>query len=273
MRVGCVLMQRNEVNALEPWILYHASLFGIENLCIIDHGSTHPKVVNTLNWYKADGVRIIRLPPEADYRHKGDFVTAQLQEMEASGGYDFLFPIDCDEFLALRREDGSFTCARIEILDCLQSYQGQPEIFQIKQNLVNILGQPGLFLPLPYQKVFFSADHLGVVDHGSHTDVSGRNAASIETPLVYLHFHHKPWAQQVSAGKEKLRAFVDVNDPDALAAFRGPGWHLLLHMNEGEEAYHRVMAEALPWLVSVDGLLDLFEKLSIDPLFFERSIG
>lgn len=264
-------MQRNEVNALEPWILYHASLFGIKNLCVIDHGSTHPKVVNTLDWYEAEGVRVIRLPPNTDYRAKGDLVTAQLREMEAYNAYDFLFPIDCDEFLALRRGDGSFTCVREEVLDYLQTYLGRPEVFQIKQNLVNILGQPGLFLPLPYQKVFFSSGHLGIVDHGSHMDVSGRDVSSIETNLIYLHFHHKPWAQQVNAGKEKLRAFVDVNNPEALAAFRGPGWHLLSHINEGEEAYHRIMTEAIPWLVSVNGLLQLFEKLGVNPLFFEQS--
>lgn len=265
-------MQRNEVNALEPWILYHASLFGMENLCIIDHGSTHPHVLNTLSWYEPEGVRVIRLPPNADYRAKGDFVTAQMQEMAARNIYDFLLPIDCDEFFALRRGDGNFTCSHEEVFDCLQPYKGRSEVFEIKQNLVNILGQPGLFLPLPYQKVFFSADHVGIVDHGSHTDTSGRCAESIETPFVYLHFHHKPWVQQINASKEKLRAFVNVEDPDALAAFHGPGWHLLSHMNEGEEAYLRIMAEAVPYLVNVDGLLQLFEKLGISPLFFEQSV-
>ena len=32
MRVACVMMQRNEINALEPWLRYHSYLFGIENL-------------------------------------------------------------------------------------------------------------------------------------------------------------------------------------------------------------------------------------------------
>ncbi|MBU6448556.1 MAG: glycosyltransferase family 2 protein [Rhodospirillales bacterium] len=271
MRVGCVLMQKNEVNALEPWLLYHAHLFGMENLCVIDHGSTHPRVLNTLSWYEAEGLNVVRLPAEANYQRKGEFVTEQLNRLDETGDYDLLLPIDCDEFLALRREDGRFTCNRGEILACLGQYLGRPETLEIKQNLLNLLGHPGRFWVFPYQKVFFSAGHVGVVDHGSHTDVSGRGNGLLETSLVYLHFHHKSWDEQVKAGKEKLRPFVDVDDPEALAAFRGPGWHLLVHINAGEAAYQDLMKGG-PGLSEADGLLELFAELNIDPLFFQRPV-
>ncbi|WP_298216450.1 glycosyltransferase family 2 protein [Acidocella sp.] len=273
MRVGCVVMQRNEVNALEPWLLYHAHLFGLENLCVIDHGSADSRVVNTLDWYEGEGLSVLRLPAGADYTRKGEFVTERLREMERRGGYDFLLPLDCDEFLALRRAAGDYTCRREEILAALAIFQGRPEILEVKENLLNILGLPGRFLPLPYQKVFFTAGHLGAVDHGSHTDISGRGAASLATPFVYMHFHHKPWAEQIKASQEKLRPFVDITDARALAAFRGPGWHLLLHINEGEAAYHAVMTEAAKYQVGVDGLMECFAALGIDPLFFEKPAG
>lgn len=271
MKIGCVLMQRNEVNALEPWLLYHAHLFGMQNLCVIDHGSTHPKVHNTLSWYEQDGLKVVRLPAEADYRRKGDFVTEQLQAPDAQGGYDFLLPLDCDEFLALRRDAGGFTCGRAEIFACLESYRGRTETLEVKQNLINVLGHPGRFWAFDYQKVFFTGGNLGIVDHGSHTDVSGRGNGLLETPLVYLHFHHKSWAEHVKAGKEKLRPFVDVDNPEALKGFQGIGWHLLVQMNAGEEAYKEIM-KVTPGPPDVDGLLELFEKLGIDPLFFERPV-
>ncbi|MBU6398042.1 MAG: glycosyltransferase family 2 protein [Rhodospirillales bacterium] len=264
-------MQKNEVNALEPWLLYHAHLFGMENLCVIDHGSTHPKVLNTLAWYEHEGLQVVRLPAAADYQRKGEFVTEQLQAMATRGGYDFLLPIDCDEFLALRREEGGFTCVREEILACLRAYVGRAETLEIKQNLLNILGHPGRFWVFPYQKVFFPAAHVGVVDHGSHTDVSGRGNGLLETPLVYLHFHHKSWTEQVKAGTEKLRPFVNVDDPAAMEAFKGIGWHLLVHMNAGEEVYNGMM-NAPPGQPEVSGLLELFDKLGIDPLFFEQTV-
>ncbi|MDE1897339.1 MAG: glycosyltransferase family 2 protein [Rhodospirillales bacterium] len=271
MRVACVLMQKNEVNALEPWLLYHAHLFGMENLCVIDHFSTHPKILNTLSWYEHEGLQVVRLPPEADYQRKGEFVTAQLTRLDKTGNYDFLMPLDCDEFLALRRDDGGFTCNRAEIHACLASYAGRAETLEVKQNLLNILGHPGRFWVFPYQKVFFSAGHVGVVDHGSHTDVLGRGNGLLETPLVYLHFHHKSWEEQVKAGKEKLRPFVDVDDPQALEAFKGIGWHLLVHMNAGEDSYTSMM-NAAPGKPEVEGLLELFAALNINPLFFQKPV-
>jgi hypothetical protein len=274
MRVGCVLMQKDEVNALEPWLLYHAHLFGMENLCVIDHGSTHPRVVSTLSWYEEEGLKVVRLPTEANFALQGEFMTNEMQEMDAAKGYDFLLPIDCDEFLALRREDGGFTCEREEILACLAAYAGQPETLEIKQNLLNILGHPGLFWALPYQKVFFSGGNLGRLCHGSHEDVSGRGAGKLETPLIYVHFHHKSWDEQVKASKEKLRHFVDVDDPKALAEFKGLGWHLLLHLRAGEAAYRELMkvAPSGPPVREVDGLMALFDVLGIDPLFSERPV-
>lgn len=271
MRVGCVLMQRNEVNALEPWLRYHAHLFGMENLCVIDHGSTHPKVLNTLSWYELEGVKVIRLPAEADFHLQGEFMTAAMREMNARDEYDFLLPIDCDEFLAMRREDGSFTCQRDEILRCLASCIGRQETFEIKQNLLNILGQPGRYWVLPYQKVFFSGRSIGTLCHGSHQDISGRDNGLLETPLVFVHFHHKPWDEQIKASKEKLRHFVDVEDEAALADFKGLGWHLLVHMREGEAAYNGMMRDG-PGLGQVDGLLTLFSQLHINPLFTEQPV-
>ncbi len=62
MRVGCVLIQMHEVNALEPWLLYHARLFGMDNLCVIDQGSTDLPVTNTPDWYEKEGLKVVRPP-------------------------------------------------------------------------------------------------------------------------------------------------------------------------------------------------------------------
>lgn len=270
MKIGCVMMQKDEVNALEPWLLYHAHLFGLNNLCVIDHGSTHPKVIEALNWYEEDGLNVVRLPASADYKQKGVFVTEQLKALAAIKEYDFLLPADCDEFLALRKPDGHFTCDKSKIFEEFQLYAGRSETFEIRQNLLNILGRPGRFWLFPYQKVFFSAEHLGVVDHGSHMDVSGRGAETLGTSLIFLHFHHKSWAEHQKSGLRKLGAFVDVNNPAALAAFQGPGVHLLVQLNEGEANYNQLMVAGPPDH-EVQGLLELFGNLGIDPLFFEYS--
>jgi hypothetical protein len=269
MRVCCVMMQRNEANALEPWLRYHGYLFGFENLVVIDHGSEHPAVIATLTAYQAKGVQVVRLPATADYRRKGEFVSQTMRFLDALGHYDILLPLDCDEFLVLRGESRQYLCAQDAVLDYLATLRGRETILEIKENLINVLAAPGKFWPFPYQKVFFAGGQCGVVDHGSHQDVSGRGRAAEETRLAYLHFHHRPYAQQVKASLEKLRPFVDVEDQAALEAFRGPGWHLVPHILRGEAPYAGMMKPG-PGAVEVTGLLALFRELGIDPLFTER---
>ena len=46
-RVACVMMQKDEVHLLEPWLAYHGYLFGFENLYVLDNGSTRPDVLLT----------------------------------------------------------------------------------------------------------------------------------------------------------------------------------------------------------------------------------
>jgi len=263
------MMQRNEVNHLEPWLRYHAHLFGIENLCVIDHGSETPVIIAMLEAYQKRGLQVRRLPATADYRRKGEFVSEVMLTLDAFKLYDILIPLDCDEFVVLRNETGQYLCGRDAILDYLATLKGRDTILEVKENLLNILGAPGTFIPLPYQKVFFAGGHCGVVDHGSHKDESGRGRAAEATRLVYLHFHHRPYARQVEASLAKLRPYVNVYDREALERFRGPGWHLVQHIFGGKTAYQTMMNHGER--VEVIGLLALFRGLDIDPLFTEQS--
>jgi hypothetical protein len=262
------MMHRNEVNSLEPWLRYHAYLFGLDNLTVIDHGSEHPAAIATLAAFEEKGLHVVRLPATADFKRKGEFVTQVIQILDALRIYDILLPLDCDEFLALRDESGQYLCARDAILDYLATLKGRETILEVKENLINFLGAPGKFMPLPYQKVFFAGGQCGVLDEGAHQDLSGRDRAAEVTRLVYIHFHHRPYAQQIEASLEKLRSYVDVEDPAALQAFRGPGWHLVPHILRGEAVYVDMMKHGER--VEVIGLLALFDELGIDPLFTER---
>ena len=200
---------------------------------------------------------------------RGSLSAQTLRFLDALGLYDILLPLDCDEFLVLRGESREYLCAQDAVLGYLATLRGRETILEVKENLINVLAAPGKFWPFPYQKVFFAGGQCGVVDHGSHQDISGRGRAAEETRLAYVHFHHRAYAQQVKASLEKLRPFVDVEDRAALAAFRGPGWHLVSHILRGEAPYTGMMKPG-PGAVEVTGLLALFRELGIDPLFTER---
>ncbi len=269
MRVACVMMQRNEINALGPWLRYHGHLFGPSNLYVIDHGSEDSGVVATLANAEAAGVHILRLPASADYRTKGELVSQVLQTLDSWGTYGLLLPLDCDEFLVMRAQDERFTAEKSALLGYLATLSDTPAVLEVCENLINILGSPGRFWVLPYQKVLFTAGHAGRVDHGSHQDLSGNPWPHQPTRLAYLHFHHKPYRLWAEAAREKLQPYVDVDDQAALAAFRGTGWHLVNHLLGGEAGYNGMMKNS-PGAVSVVGLGETFASLNIDPLFTER---
>lgn len=263
------MMQRNEINNLEPWIRYHGYLFGINNLCVIDHGSTDKAVIDVLSTYQDMGMQIRHLSAEADFKFKGKYITETLSTLDAFGLYDFFIPLDCDEFVSLKTENGRYTCCKNMIMSYIQKLRNKTCVLEVKENLINFLGQPGKFLNLPYQKIFFTAKNCGVVDDGSHRETSGLVRGSEVTRLAYIHFHLRPYALQIEASLQKLRPYVDVKDLKALKSYTGPGWHLIPHILEGEEKYLEIMKYEPP--VEVDGLLELFKKLGINPLFTEGS--
>lgn len=266
MRIACVNMQKNEAHCLEPWVQYHGHLFGFENLFIIDHCSDAPKTVEALKRFEANGVSVVRLPKEANYQDKGLFVATEIQRIEKLTHFDFVFPIDCDEFLFLRTSENTVTCERTAILRYLERFRGFKGILKIKENLLHILGQPGYFWSQPYQKVFFASGECVSLDHGSHIGEARSGDASEMTDLAYAHFHFKPYRIDQELSREKLRPWVDVNDLEAVRSFEGPGSHLKGHLLASEEEYYsgfRVDQNAIYF----DELVKLFNLLGIDPNF------
>jgi hypothetical protein len=268
MRVACVMMQRNEEDCLDPWLRYHGYLFGYDNLFVLDHGSTSLAVLRTLERYRRLGVHVSALPADADYRLKGEFVSAALRRADATGLYDILLPLDCDEFLVMRDAAGRPACARDQILAYLATLADEETMLEVKENFLNTLGHPSVFFALPYQKMFFTRGGCGSVDHGSHHGTSPRSTEAKPTRLVYIHFHHKPYAKLNALSREKLLPYVDADDPRALTAFRGTGWHLVLNMLRTE---HEYMAIMVPGGLSIEfpEIVTLFNVLGINPRFCE----
>ncbi len=266
MRVACVNMQKNEDHCLAPWVQYHGYLFGFENIFIIDHNSNSPKTLETLERLERSGVSVTRLTENDDYKNKGAFVAAEIHRIEATDKYDFVFPIDCDEFLFMRDGQNKPTCSRSEIFRYLETFQGYLGRLIIKENFLHILGHAGYYWALPYQKVFFSGGNCLSLDHGSHIGQARHSEESLVTRMAYAHFHFKPYEINRELSREKLRPFVDVDDLLALERFDGPGTHLKHHLLNTREVYYstfRVDHNAAYF----SELNKLFELLNIDPNF------
>lgn len=265
MKVACVMMQRNEERCLDPWLCNQGYLFGDENLFVVDHHSDNPDVLSTLQAFSDRGGHVMRVPATADYRQKGEFVSYAMRQVEA--GYDFVLPLDCDEFVEMRQADGHATCSRDRLIAYFSSLRPATTIFEVRENFFNMLGYPKLFFALPYKKVFFRGGYCGVVDRGSHRPV--RSSAQVErTRIVYVHFHHKSFERYRQTAQEKLRPFVDVHNSAALAEFRGPGWHLVTHLQKTEQEFYAIMQPDNRCFEFFE-LYEKFLDLGLDPKFCE----
>jgi hypothetical protein len=268
MRIACIVMQRNEDLCLHPWLVYHGHLFGYENLFVIDHGSDRTDVKATLSAFEARGVHVARLPAAADYRAKGEFVSEMMARADETADYDFLLPLDCDEFVTMRDAAGQPSCDRDALHDYLRTLADETAPLQVRENFLNMLGHRDTFFALPYQKVFFTGGNVGVVDHGSHFCTSAPNTPMVPTRLVHAHFHHKAFDIQLQMAREKLLPYVDVDDRVALEAYCGTGWHLVSHMLKTEDEYMRIMRPDAR-CIQFPALNALFERLGVDPGFAE----
>ena len=235
----CVMMQKDERFLLAPWIAYHGYLFGFQNLCVLDNGSESPDVLNTLAQAEAKGVRVVwHWRSRADYLAKGEIVGTLLQALDTRKIYDFLMPLDCDEFVVLRTP-GSFDCSREAVLDYLTTLMGAGRPFRFPYQLANHPLYPDLYHNFEFFKVFFAAGAASPIDHGSH-QASGWPAEEIpDSHLIHLHFHHKIFDVKRAEARRGWVGTADPDRPEDLAGYTGPSAHLNRFFLESREDYYR----------------------------------
>ena len=236
-RVRCAMMQKDEELLVGAWISYYSYLFGIENLVIFDNGSTTQSVIRTLRQFEAAGGRVLwHLRTTDDWHAKGQLIEMVIKRWDLQADYDFAIPLDCDEFLALYTPDG-LSCRRTDIHDYLDSLIGTEGAFGLDTSCFNVPDRPDWFYPTRGAKRFFAADTLKTLDHGFHIAEARLSDAVLSTRLTHLHYHNKPYRIAREHAARKLASFVDVNDPAALRAYRGPNEHVVRHLTTPEAEY------------------------------------
>src|SRR5471030_579275 len=99
------MMQKDETYLLEPWLVYHGHLFGFENLFVFDNGSASLEVRHILARFTREGVNVDwGYASRRDFLAKGELIGGLIRTLDQRGEYDFLIPLDCDEFIVLRTE-------------------------------------------------------------------------------------------------------------------------------------------------------------------------
>jgi len=279
-RAACLMMQKDESLLLKAWLVYHGYLFGFENLYVYDNGSTRQDVIDLLRAFEAVGVHIDRshnLP--IDFDRKGHIFGDRIREMEANADYDIVFPLDCDEFVAIADADGrdcqdGFSCSRAKIHRHLEGMVGERRMIRLRHCLDVRPGHLDLFRVVDFTKCVVPLGNFRSIDHGFH-DARARGIDEVgTTDIMYVHMHSKPFADLMRHARQKLSAFVDVDDAAALRAFTGVGKHLVRYFAMTPEIYAADLGTYRYPLVRFGGFIRLLGALmSTDELRAAWCVG
>jgi len=238
-KIACVMMQKDETYLLRPWLAYHGYLFGFENLFLIDNGSTDPEVRATLDEFSGKGVKINwEHPTREDYLAKGELIGGTIQALDEKHEYDFLIPLDCDEFILLRTES-DIVCAREPVLTYIASLIGEKRVLRVPYQLANHPLNPDIYHRYDFFKIFFPAGTALPIDHGNHIafDPTGREPR--DTRLLHLHFHHKVFDLKVGQARQSWIGGIDLDDRTELETYDGRSVHLKNYFLRGRDDYYR----------------------------------
>lgn len=239
---------QNEAYMLKRWIPYHAAIFGIENIFIIDHRSDEKKCLQLLESYRQKGLHVLQT--DQDYRKKSKILTALMHKQKS--GADLLIPVDADEFICLKDGNNNMIADPAQIQSALKQVplNGKKYAFNIytavnhktdyedpllemnrftffkgKKKFEGIIqSNPNL------TKSFFPSFNFAFTDQGNH--LGGVLLASDrefnQSDLCLAHFHLCGYSHFIKKLEQKSEAYSMHNlQPD----YKGPGmrWNRWFH--------------------------------------------
>jgi hypothetical protein len=245
MKIACLMMQKDEVSLLDTWITYHGHLFGFDNLFVFDNGSKD-KVIDTIfQKHGLNGVSIVKnFSSKADFYNKGQILGEYIKFLDLTAGYDFVVPLDCDEFLAVESETGEILFDIKSIEAELRKYEQTESPLAIKGSYFNIPRLHDMFFFYPEFKIFFKSKTFEFMDEGFHIGRTKVSSDSIKTNLVHFHFLNKPFALGKRHAEEKLAGLVSDFSKENMLNYEGSGSHLKRFFVQTEEEYDNFLAAA-----------------------------
>ena len=183
-------MVKDESDIVEDWIIYHASIFGYNNIYVIDNYSTDG-TYEILQKF-SPGINLYR---EHDYKKKGEFMTNLINKYAINM---LAFPIDIDEFIVYYDINNN----KISIdKDLIKSYLNNlPNAIVYKTDYISSLittengynratveSNEGTYDSLGNSsKSFVNTKYFkGKIDHGNHLNCKDYYL----TNLCLIHFH------------------------------------------------------------------------------------
>jgi len=182
--------------------------------------------------------------------------------------YDVVFPLDCDEFVAVSGNHG-FSCCRKEIFEHIEALRLEKSMVRVSRWLNNRPGFMNLFHLNDCDKSIVPVAYFKSIDHGFHDAKSLSNSDFVETKITYIHMHFKPFEITKAHARDKLAPFVNVNDVDALRSFSGIGSHLPRYLFMTKRDYYENFEGYEYPIVRFNGLNEILSALGVESEFFD----
>lgn len=185
---------KDEVDMIEDFILYHGYLFGYDNLVIIDHNSTNPKVFEIYETYRQKGVHI-EYEPNNEY-NLSKTISFFIHKYKDTCIY--AIPLDTDEYFCVEGQEYEERIDKASILKQLYNLPNTSSKFyynyfcvsQSDQNHEQPIHSVIHFeRTTHYTKVFFRAEHFCGVDIGFHNGQISQGEVCNASGFIQMHFH------------------------------------------------------------------------------------
>ena len=98
VRIAAIMMAKNECDIIEHCI--RINLRSFDRIFVMDHNSTDPtKQILRLLIQEGLPLSLVEAPTEDAAYHQGELMTRMMQDVAKTGAFDFIMPLDADEFL------------------------------------------------------------------------------------------------------------------------------------------------------------------------------
>ncbi len=176
--VAIFTIQKNEEFNLPIWLEYYLRYFEPFDIYILDHQSTTPPTLMTLNWAYGQGVNIVSVENDEVFNH--DWILNQIHSMQAKllKEYDYVLFVDADEILI------SLEVPLDEFLKTLTN-----ECYRAKG--IEVLGYDKAYYNERYDKTLLSRVPLQW-DYGCHKAIP---LIEISPGLALIHLHKLDFEQ------------------------------------------------------------------------------
>jgi hypothetical protein len=198
-----VTVTKNEYDLIEDFIRYYGSIFGYENVIILDNESDNPIVLDVYRRYSPKGVTV-RTVVGYSGSSQGDHFTNAMREQ--TGSAEFLIGVDTDCFFTVNGH-----CDKYTIHTYLRSLPRDRDIFRVNAFLMSVVdpttenyadhklirptncttfvARNGYAGMSSIQHVFFRAQSFVHTANGNHSGTTTTNRGHSCPEVAYVHYH------------------------------------------------------------------------------------